>query len=190
MTGHRNSNKVRIISGLWKSRLITFPSLEGLRPTPDRVRETLFNWLGQTLYGKTCLDLFAGSGTLGFEAISRGADLVIMVEKAKEAIDALYQNAKSLEAKNLEIVRADAMKFLETTHQTFDVIFLDPPYDAQLLPEIFKRLPKVLQEEGVVYFENNREVSLSNEWEIIKESKSGAVKYYLAKLISVKKDSQ
>lgn len=182
MTVHKNGNKVRIIGGTWRSRLITFPSLTGLRPTPDRVRETLFNWLGQTLYGKTCLDLFAGSGILGFEALSRGAEQVVMIESAKDAINFLYKNAEILKAENLVITQANAIKFLETCHQSFDVIFVDPPYDAELLPEVFSRLKKVLREDGVVYFENNRDTALSEEWEIFKEAKSGVVKYHLAKL--------
>lgn len=182
MTVHKNGNKVRIIGGTWRSRLITFPSLIGLRPTPDRVRETLFNWLGQTLYGKSCLDLFAGSGVLGFEALSRGADQVVMVEKTKEAIDALNKNAALLKAENVTIISANAIKFLETCHKKFDVIFVDPPYDAGLLPDIFSRLSQVLQKDGIVYFENNGDTVLSAEWEIFKEAKSGVVKYHLAKL--------
>ena len=86
MKRHPHGNRVRIIGGQWKSRVLTFAAADGLRPTPDRVRETLFNWLGQTLYGKTCLDLFAGSGALGFEALSRGAERVVMVESARSAI--------------------------------------------------------------------------------------------------------
>lgn len=182
MTTHRNGNKVRIIGGTWRSRLITFSSLPGLRPTPDRVRETLFNWLGQTLYGKTCLDLFAGSGALGFEALSRGAEQVVMIEQNEQIIDALHKNAESLKAENLTITPANAIKFLETCHRKFDVVFVDPPYDAGLLPEVFSRLAKVLQRDGIVYFENNSDTALSEEWEIFKEAKSSTVKYHLAKL--------
>jgi 16S rRNA (guanine(966)-N(2))-methyltransferase RsmD len=89
-------SKVRIIAGEWRGRLIDFPQAEGLRPTPDRVRETLFNWLGQTLDGKTCLDLFAGSGALGFEALSRGARRVVMAEQNPQVLKALQENARKL----------------------------------------------------------------------------------------------
>src|SRR4030088_1918081 len=105
------SNSVRIIGGLWRSRLIEFPGAADLRPTPDRVRETLFNWLGQDLTGLACLDLFAGSGALGFEAASRGGSPVVMVEHDRAASDALRDNKAALAARRVELVRADALEF-------------------------------------------------------------------------------
>ncbi len=107
-------NTVRIIGGVWRSRLIEFPDAADLRPTPDRVRETLFNWLGQDLSGMACLDLFAGSGALGFEALSRGAASVIMVEKNSAALRALRDNAQKLGATGLTVVRGDALEFRRT----------------------------------------------------------------------------
>ena len=121
-------NTVRIIGGLWRSRILEFPDVEDLRPTPDRVRETLFNWLGRDLSGMACLDLFAGSGALGFEALSRGAASVVMVEKNAAALRALSENARKLGASNLTVVRGDALEFARATRARFDVVFVDPPY--------------------------------------------------------------
>src|SRR5512147_1235301 len=101
------SNRVRIVGGAWRSRLLPFPDVPGLRPTPDRVRETLFNWLGQLMDGKVCLDLFSGSGALGFEALSRGARQVVMVERDAKVARSLRDNATTLHAENCELVVAD-----------------------------------------------------------------------------------
>ena len=151
-------NSVRIISGLWRRRVLRFPDAEGLRPTPDRVRETLFNWLGQDLSGRSCLDLFAGSGALGFEAASRGASHVVMVERSARTADALRANARMLEAaKRVEIVRADAVEFassLETAARRFDVLFLDPPYNQGWLERLAPMLPRLLAGGGVMYVES------------------------------------
>src|SRR6187455_1828353 len=125
MTAGRR-NRVRIIAGAWRSRLVHFPDAPGLRPTPDRVRETLFNWLGQRLDGVVALDLFAGSGALGFEALSRGAARVVMVESDRAVLSALRESARALDAKDAEIVAGDALKYLERTAEKFDVVFIDP----------------------------------------------------------------
>ena len=111
-------------------RLIDVRTVKSLRPTPDRVRETLFNWLGQDLEGKRCLDLFAGSGALGFEAASRGAEQVVMIEYDPVAVAALQANAKTLQATRVQLVRGDALRFARSANQTFDVVFVDPPYRA------------------------------------------------------------
>src|SRR5579884_1678977 len=105
-------NRVRIIGGRWRSRVLRFPPAAHLRPTPDRVRETLFNWLGQRLDGLSCLDLFAGSGALGFEALSRGAARVVMVERDRATARALRDNARKLDAKGAEVVESDAIAWL------------------------------------------------------------------------------
>jgi len=125
-----NRNRVRIVGGAWRSRLIPFPPTKGLRPTPDRVRETLFNWLGQDLTGKTCLDLFAGSGALGFEAASRGARRVAMVERDASVFQALAANRDRLGALAVELTKSDALEFLRADTGLYDVVFLDPPFDA------------------------------------------------------------
>jgi len=182
LKAHPHGNRVRIIGGEWRSRLLSFPISEGLRPTPDRVRETLFNWLGQTLYGKTCLDLFAGSGALGFEALSRGAERVVMVENSRPAMEALKRNAETLKATRLEIVARDAMQFLAGSGEQFDIIFLDPPYRADLLPRLFPLLEDRLKPDGTVYLENDRAVEPPPGWKITKESRAGTVRFQLARL--------
>lgn len=172
-------NRVRIIGGAWRSRLIDFPDVVGLRPTPDRIRETLFNWLGQTLDGKECLDLFAGSGAMGFEALSRGARRVVMVERDAAAVRALRDNAARLGASNLELVAGDAPKFLQEDARRFDVIFLDPPYRDRLVPEMLARLAPRLNEGGMVYAESDGTLDLGDDWDIWRSGRAGAVHYYL-----------
>ena len=135
------SNSVRIIGGEWRRRQIRFPGSADLRPTPDRMRETLFNWLGQDLTGKTCLDLFAGSGALGFEAASRGAKQVVMVERDAQIFRALQATHTILGAGQVELARADALAFLQADARLYDVVFLDPPYHLHLLPRVLPLLP-------------------------------------------------
>jgi 16S rRNA (guanine966-N2)-methyltransferase len=146
-------NELRIIGGQWRSRRIRFASAPGLRPTPDRVRETLFNWLGQTLEGLRCLDLFAGSGALGFEAASRGAVSVTMVERDAAALRALRDNAALLNATQLVIVAGDGLEYVKTTPQRFDIVFLDPPFASDLAAAALALLPPRLNEGALVYVE-------------------------------------
>jgi 16S rRNA (guanine966-N2)-methyltransferase len=179
-------NRVRLIGGVWRSRIISFPASEGLRPTPDRVRETLFNWLGQTLKGRSCLDLFGGSGALGFEAASRGAARVVIVEAARPAYLALQANARLLQADhtestNLELLHRDALQFLASTRERFDVVFLDPPYRSELLPRCFGLLSDRLNQRGAVYFESDVANTPSEGWQIIKSGRAGKVRFHLAK---------
>src|SRR5690606_30100363 len=134
-------NRLRIVGGTWRSRVLTFPDALGLRPTPDRVRETLFNWLGQDLTGRRCLDLFAGSGALGFEALSRNAAHVDMVERARSVHAFLRRSAETLQAgARLHLVLADALEFLRAAQGQYDVVFLDPPYDSALLVPALRAL--------------------------------------------------
>ena len=172
-------NRVRIIGGEWRSRQLQFPDATDLRPTPDSVRETLFNWLGQRLDGKACLDLFAGSGALGFEALSRGARRVVMVEKSKRVLDALRANAVLLKAENCELVCADALKFLVQDTRRFDVIFLDPPYRHEMLLKLLPLLPDHLAPGGVVYAEDDSPLELPAGWEFSRSGRSGMAHYYL-----------
>ncbi len=178
-------NRVRIIGGEWRSRVIEFPDARGLRPTPDRVRETLFNWLGQTLRGQRCLDLFAGSGALGFEAASRGAASVIMVEEDKSAADALNLNKTKLAADACKIIHGDAFKFIAASVETFDVIFVDPPFSSQLMPTLLPILLKKLTVQGFIYAEWGEPLAnvLSEQTEttlsIAKQGKAGAVYFAL-----------
>ncbi|WP_153111739.1 16S rRNA (guanine(966)-N(2))-methyltransferase RsmD [Propionivibrio limicola] len=180
-------NSVRIIGGEWKRRLLHFPDSEGLRPTPDRVRETLFNWLGQDLAGLTCLDLFAGSGALGFEAASRGAARVVMVEKSAKVRAALEENARLLgapSAKNgrLEILGADAVKFASAfgpESPRFDVLFLDPPYKQGWIGRLEPLLPQLLSRDGVLYVEAEMELESCGDWRTVRSGRAGQVFYHL-----------
>ena len=181
----RRPNRVRIIGGLWRSRMIPFPDLPGLRPTPDRVRETLFNWLGQDLTGMHCLDLYAGSGALGFEALSRGASSVIMVERAPRAVQALQDNAALLGARHLNLVCGDALEFLAgmssgvPASASFDVVFLDPPFREGVPESLWTRLLERLSERGRVYLESDAMFPGHPRLEILKHRRAGAVHYHL-----------
>jgi 16S rRNA (guanine966-N2)-methyltransferase len=172
-------NRVRIIGGEWRSRLVRFPDAPGLRPTPDRVRETLFNWLGQRLDGQSCLDLFAGSGALGFEALSRGAKRVVMVERDRATAAALRASATSLGAANLEIVDMDALRYLDRPAERFDVVFVDPPYAENLVPAVLQRLAAHLAPGARVYAESEDAVDLPQGWRASREGRAGTVRYAL-----------
>ena len=155
---HGVANRVRIIGGHYRRRLLDFPGSTGLRPTPDRVRETLFNWLGQDLPGWTCLDLFAGSGALGFEAASRGAGRVVMIERERAAADALEKNRTVLGATQVDILRADALAWLANGRETFDLIFVDPPFDSGLAEPVLAQLAAHLKPGGQAYVEQGTPV--------------------------------
>src|SRR5580765_2823023 len=152
------ANRVRIIGGSWRSRTIRFPPVEGLRPTPDRVRETLFNWLGQDMSGWRCLDLYAGTGALSLEAASRGAALAVAVERNRSAADAIAAAKATLSADALELHVADARTFIMREARRFDAIFLDPPFDDDpwdwLLPACAGRL----EPRGYLYAEAGRAI--------------------------------
>jgi len=171
---------VRIIGGTYRSRQITFPDAEGLRPTPDRVRETLFNWLGQKLTGKRCLDLFAGSGALGFEAISRDAAEVVMVENNRAAFRSLQENSKKLGCTNVALHCEDGLGFARR-HETgqYDVIFVDPPFQSCTLPEVLSLLITKLAEDGLVFVESGEAFEPGAAWQVVKRSKAGKVHYQL-----------
>jgi 16S rRNA (guanine966-N2)-methyltransferase len=174
-----SANEVRIVGGTWRSRRIRFTPREGLRPTPDRVRETLFNWLGQDLTGLACLDLFAGSGALGFEAASRGAKRVVMVERDRTAFDALRANKALLDAVQVELVRGDALEFVQSGNGLFDVIFLDPPFDADHWARLVPALPRLMAPGARVYCESGAPVEWGEGWQIAKSGRAGQVTYQL-----------
>ena len=174
-----NRNRVRIIGGKWRSRLLKFPPAAQLRPTPDRVRETLFNWLGQRLDGLACLDLFAGSGALSFEALSRGAARAVMVESDRAVAQALRDNVKVLEAEGAEVVQGDAMKYLAATTEKFDLAFLDAPYASDLARRAADRLAPVLKPGARVYVESAQRLDLGAPWRQLREDRAGAVRYAL-----------
>ena len=156
-----SSNLVRIIGGQWRSRRLKFASVPGLRPTPDRVRETLFNWLQIQIPAARCLDLFAGSGALGFEALSRGAAGVVMVEKHPAAAQALQENITLLAAHNAKLVNDDALRYLQRETEGFDLIFLDPPFRQNLLETILELIvtKQLLKPHGMLYLEQELEAS-------------------------------
>ena len=155
--GSRNS--VRIIGGGWRGRRVNFPDLPGLRPTPDRVRETLFNWLQHDIGGARCLDLFAGSGALGLEALSRGAREVVFVEQAVAAARGLQEQLKRLGGAAMgQVLEMGATRFLRTPGAPFDIVFLDPPFGRDALAEYVPMLDtgNWLKVGGLVYLENEK----------------------------------
>ena len=172
-------NRVRIVGGEWRSRLVRFPGTPGLRPTPDRVRETLFNWLGQRLDGLACVDLFAGSGALGFEALSRGAERVVMVERDREALEALRTAARELDARGAEVVAGDALGWLARSADRFDVAFVDPPFATDLAARSLAALPGRLNPGARVYVESARLLGAGAPWRVLREGKAGAVRFAL-----------
>jgi 16S rRNA (guanine966-N2)-methyltransferase len=163
---------------MWRRRLLLFPSLEGLRPTPDRVRETLFNWLGQRLDGLRCLDLFAGSGALGFEAASRGAREVVLVERDALALAALRNNREALRADGVEVLAGDGLGYLASHCGDFDLIFLDPPFDSGVLPEALRRAATHLAATGRIYAEFRSRPDLTG-WRVLREGRAGQSGYCL-----------
>ncbi|WP_047514409.1 16S rRNA (guanine(966)-N(2))-methyltransferase RsmD [Methylophilus sp. Q8] len=172
-------NQVRLNAGVWRSRILKFPDAEGLRPTSDRVRQTLFNWLGQEMTGKACLDLFAGTGALGFEALSRNASQVTMLELAKAPFQALLQNQRLLGATQAEIRQMDALQFLAQNKQRYDVVFCDPPYHKQWLDKLLPQLASHLAEDGLLYVEAEYALKSDSGWQVIKSGKAGQVFYHL-----------
>jgi len=171
--------RVRIVGGELRGRRIDVPALAGVRPTPDRVRETLFNWLGQRLDGAACLDLFAGSGALGFEAASRGAARVVMVEADRGAAAALRRSRDQLGAAAVEIVAGDAFVYLARGGERFDVVFLDPPFRQNALPALLAALPARLQPGARVYVEGAQPAVAAAPWRELKRSRAGQVSYQL-----------
>lgn len=173
------ANRVRIIGGVHRRRLVAFPEADGLRPTPDRVRETLFNWLGQTLEGKDCLDLFAGSGALGFEAASREARSVVMVERNDRVFKALTVSAAALKVQNVELVRGDGIEYVARNRLKFHVVFLDPPYQSGLLAKALSGVRGCLATDGQVYAESGAPLEPGPEWTVWRQGKAGGVYFYL-----------
>ena len=178
----KKQNTVRINAGEWRSRLLKFPDAEGLRPTPERVRQTVFNWLGQDLTGLHCLDLFAGTGVMGFEALSRNAKTAVLVENTSAVYKAILENKTTLKADAAQVFNADALSFLGQNRQLFDVIFLDPPYNQGWLQKVLPLLPAHLNPDGFVYAEAEYAIQPDSVWQVVKQSKAGNVFYHLLKL--------
>ena len=173
------ANEVRIIGGRHRGRVIRFPAVGDLRPTPDRVRETLFNWLGQDLTARRCLDLFAGSGALGFEAASRGAQRVVMVERDAAAFRALHASRDRLEAGAVELVREDALGFLRRDTGVYDVVFVDPPFTGGYWPLIAPLIAPRLAPQAMVYHESGGRPEAPPDWTVHRQDRAGQVTYQL-----------
>ena len=175
---------MRIIAGRWRGRRLPVADVPGLRPTPDRTRETVFNWLAPRLNGASCLDLFAGSGALGFEALSRGADAVTLVDSHAQVVRQLQVSAGMLAAEGLQVQHADALTFLSASPRRFEVVFLDPPFRQGLLEPSLQRLHEGgwLAEDAAIHIEVEREVgcpALPPGWAVYRQGQAGQVAFFL-----------
>ncbi|MBI1423578.1 MAG: 16S rRNA (guanine(966)-N(2))-methyltransferase RsmD [Gammaproteobacteria bacterium] len=185
MSAGRGQQSLRIIAGQWRSRKIHFPDLPQLRPTPDRVRETLFNWLMPVIDGARCLDLFAGSGALGLEALSRGAAEVVFVDRDPKVVTYLRETLRLLKAEHAEVIQANALDYLAGAARGFDIVFLDPPYQSDVLLPCCQALESQawLHPKAYIYIETASESplpALPDNWEITREKTAGQVAYRLA----------
>ncbi|MGF1685213.1 16S rRNA (guanine(966)-N(2))-methyltransferase RsmD [Photobacterium japonica] len=175
---------VRIISGRWRGRKLPVHDVEGLRPTTDRVKETVFNWLAQDMIEARCLDLFTGSGSLGFEALSRGAEHVTLLELDKKAAEQLEKNRQTLGADNATVRHTDSLTYLKQPGTPFDVVFIDPPFRKGLLPEVITLLEQNnwLAPHAIIYIETEKELGdlpTPSHWHLHKEKTAGQVCYRL-----------
>lgn len=175
--------KVQIIGGTHRSRVINFSDkFESIRPTPNKVRQTLFNWLDNDLTNKVCLDAYAGSGALGFEALSLGAKQVVMLEKDPAIYKQLTTNRTQLKMDDLQIINTDAINYIKNSSINFDLIFLDPPYDSDLLIRTLEliKLHQILESDGLIYIEYDKIPALLG-YQIIKQKKAASVGFGLVK---------
>jgi 16S rRNA (guanine966-N2)-methyltransferase len=181
-------NQVRIIGGAWRGRKIVFPDIQSLRPTPDRIRETLFNWLMPYIQGARCLDLFAGSGALGFEAASRGAENVVLIDNNIEVIKCLQRNCDKLDANNIDIIQVEMpTSDIHFSKKPFDIVFLDPPFASDLLVSTFQWLEKseLLKSGSLIYIEKARDkkdLQLPPGWQTLKTKKTKSINYFLIQI--------
>ncbi len=181
----KRQGRVRIIAGKWRGRVISFPDSQGLRPTHDRIRETLFNWLAPDIVDANCLDLFAGSGVLGFEALSRGAKKVVMIDNESKVVAALRQTQEQLQADNALIMQDEIPTHpLKFSDAPFDILFLDPPFKKGLLEKSIRWVEhgNYLQQEALIYIECENELDplpVPPHWEMIRTKKTASLSYYL-----------
>ena len=184
MKPNQQGNQLRIIAGRWRGRKLTFAPVPGLRPTPDRVRETLFNWLGPLLPGARCLDLFAGSGALGIEAASRGAAEIVMVDNDPLVARTLREQLQLLDCSVAQVVQQDVKRWLLMPATPFDIVFLDPPFRENSLPECMRLLEANgwLAAGARVYLEAERNYTpeLPDGWQLSRSKHAGQVGYHLA----------
>lgn len=179
----RQPNRLRIVGGRWRGIRIDFPAIEAIRPSPDRVRETLFNWLQTRIVGARCLDLFAGSGALGIEALSRGAAEVTFVDREPQVGRHIAQTLQRLSAVGATVQVEDAARFLARAPRPYDVVFLDPPFASTLLQAAFEKLPQGwLADDAYVYVECPADVplpALPAGWTVYRSKQAGQVGYHL-----------
>ena len=179
------SNQLRIIGGEWGGRKLRFPDAPNLRPTPDRVRETIFNWLAPMIHGARCLDLFAGSGALGLEALSRGAAFTTFVDSHKKVTSVLKEHLELLDIKNkAEVLQMDGVKFLKNEAERYNLVFLDPPYHLDFMQKVVPLLEDNgwLADNAMLYLEIEKRQSLPElpkNWKQLKEKTAGEVSYFL-----------
>ena len=176
--------QLRIIAGKWRGRKLSIADVEGLRPTPDRVRETVFNWLQPYMGDAMCLDLCAGSGALGIEAASRGAQHVTMVELNAKAAQQLRTHVNDLKTEQCQIIQSTAQQFLASNTQRYNIVFIDPPYQASLWVEIAERLitHQALADNAIIYLECPSKAELPKvplQWQLLKDKQAGEVRYCL-----------
>ncbi len=183
---HKNNNQLRIIGGDWRGRKLPFADIDGLRPTGDRLRETLFNWLAPMIAGAHCLDLYAGSGALGLEALSRGAASCILLDREASVVRQLQQNLITLKSNKGHALQADANQWLaqhDPQEQGFDLVFIDPPFQQQLWQQTLELLqrPGLLQPGAAIYIESPRDQPLviPADWQLHREKTSGQVCVHL-----------
>lgn len=188
--GRRPPHQLRIVGGRWRGMRIDFPDVDAIRPSPDRVRETLFNWLQTHISGARCLDLFAGSGALGIEALSRGASAVTFVDREPQVGRHLTQTLQRLGATGATVKTEDATRFLERTPEPFDLVFLDPPFASTLLRAVFARLPQGwLAPEAHIYVECPVDSSLpplAAGWSVYRSKQAGQVGYHLLRVTTAR----
>ena len=183
---HAHSGEIRIIGGLWKRSKLAVPDLPGLRPTPDRVRETVFNWLGQTLSGRRVLDLYAGSGALGLEAASRGAASVLLVEQNPRCVAGIAAAAQRLKAEQVQVRAADALAAahaLARLGERFDIVFIDPPYSSAQQLLALQAVHPLLTAEGLAYVETDDPALFDlldpDTWAVWRRGRAGQVHFAL-----------
>ena len=181
--------EVRIIGGQWKRSKLPVAEAPGLRPTPDRVRETLFNWLGQDLSGWCCLDAFAGSGALGFEAASRGADEVVLLERDRRLARSLEQTAQRLQATTVRIECAEALAWIaRSSPARFELVFIDPPFDSTLALPAIAAAARIVLPDGLAYAEMPRALGAEDlagsGWQVSRDGRAASVYYHLLRRVA------
>ncbi len=178
-----SEGSVRIISGKWRGRKLPVVSVEGLRPTGNRIRETLFNWLQPVIHGARCLDVFAGSGALGFEAASRGASDVVLLDTNIRVIRTLKDNCDVLKSDNISVIQTDAVLWMSRSDRVFDIVFIDPPFASELYEPVITQLIQsgLLAPQAYVYIESNKYQHVDNptDWQLLHEKSASGVTYRL-----------